>query len=157
RVDLELREDRARHDRAGSDRGQEAVIARSLAVLAIAGCGSSTPSAEVASEEVAFTAGDHKVPGTLVLPAKRPAAPIVLMAGSGTTDRDWNTPLITSKNGSGKLLAEALAKRGYAVLRFDKAAIGANKVAPGSVTLDTYRDEGRAALAFLRTRPEVDA
>lgn len=59
------------------------------------------------------------------------------------------------KNGSGKLLAEALAKRGVVVLRFDKAGVGGNKTSLAGRTFDIYRDEGRAALAYLRTRSEV--
>jgi pimeloyl-ACP methyl ester carboxylesterase len=112
----------------------------------------------VASEAITF-AGTFggSIPGTLV----RPAAPgrwpaIVLMAGSGPTDRDWNSPLMPGKNGSAALLADALARHGVIVLRFDKAGVGANKVALEQITLDTYRDEGRAALAYLRTRAEVD-
>jgi hypothetical protein len=111
-----------------------------------------------ASEDVTFQAGANTVPGTLVrptTPGKHPA--IVLMAGSGPTDRDWNSPLIQTKNGSGKLLAEALAAHGVIALRFDKAAIGANKTPIADLTLDIYVDELRAALALLRARPDVDA
>jgi len=116
----------------------------------------STASLEITSEEVAFTANGNSVPGTLV----RPTAPgkrraLVLMAGSGPTDRDWNSPLMPGKNGSGKLLAEALARRGVIVLRFDKASVAANKTPLANQTFDVYRDEGRAALAYMRTRPEV--
>jgi len=80
-----------------------------------------------------------------------------MMAGSGPTDRNWNSPLLPNTNGSGQLLAEALAKKGAVVLRFDKAGVGANKLATEKITLDTYVDEARAALAFLRSRHEVDA
>jgi pimeloyl-ACP methyl ester carboxylesterase len=109
-----------------------------------------------ASEEVTFDVAGNRVPGTLV----RPTAPgryraVVLMAGSGPTDRDWNSPLLPGKNGSAKLLAEALGKRGVIVLRFDKAGVGGNKTALDGKTFDVYRDEGRAALALLRARADV--
>lgn len=108
---------------------------------------------EIISEDARF--GD--VPGTVVRPTPPGRyAGIVLMAGSGPTDRDWNSPLIAGKNGSGKLLAEALARRGAVVLRFDKAGVGGNHTPIDKITLDTYRDEGRAALALLRARPDVD-
>jgi pimeloyl-ACP methyl ester carboxylesterase len=108
------------------------------------------------SEEVSFTAAGHSVPGTLVrptTPGRHPA--LVLMAGSGPTDRDWNNPLLPGKNGSAKLLAEALARRGVVVLRFDKAGVAGNTAALGTATFDIYRDEGRAALAMLRARTDV--
>jgi len=152
-------------------------VRRLVVVAVLAACGSttkpmSTPvavahvsvtvidpaaSLEIASEEVTFPAGANTVPGTLVRPATGgPYAAVVLMAGSGPTDRDWNSPLIPSKNGSAKLLAEALAKRGLVVLRFDKAMVGANKSSiTGATTFDIYRDEGQGALAYLRTRREV--
>jgi len=149
-----------------------------LAAVALAACGSSSttvapgpakvaaaatltpidvkPSLEVASEEVTFTAGGNQVPGTLVHPTSGgPYAGIILMAGSGPTDRDWNSPLLPSKNGSGKLIAEELAKHGMVVLRFDKAGVGGNKTDLTKATLDVYRDEGQAALALLRTHREV--
>jgi hypothetical protein len=155
------------------------MLQRSLLGLAlVAGCGASPsspsspsgttparpasafdPAAQLptASEDVTFGSGD--VPGTLVHPTAPGKYPgIIFMAGSGPTDRDWNSPLIPAKNGSGKLLAEALAAHGAVVLRFDKAGVGGNKHAvTGDTTFDIYRDEGRAALALLRARPDVDA
>jgi pimeloyl-ACP methyl ester carboxylesterase len=109
------------------------------------------------SEDVTFMNGD--VPGTLVHPTAPGKYPgIILMAGSGPTDRDWNSPLIPAKNGSAKLLAEALAAHGAVVLRFDKAGVGGNKhKLTDGATFDIYREEGRGALAFLRARPDVDA
>ncbi len=112
----------------------------------------------IASEEVVFM--DGNVPGTLVHPTAPGKYPgVILMAGSGPTDRNWNSALLPDgTNGSGKLLAEALAAHGAVVLRFDKAGVGGNKHAlTGDVTFDIYRDEGRAALAALRARPDVDA
>ncbi|HET9987937.1 MAG TPA: alpha/beta fold hydrolase [Kofleriaceae bacterium] len=106
------------------------------------------------AEEIVF--GDH-VPGTLVKPGKAGKFPaIVLFQGSGPTDRDWNSPLITTKNGSGKLLAEELAAHGAVVLRFDKAGVAANTTKLEGQTIDIYVTEARAALAYVRSRPEVD-
>jgi uncharacterized protein len=64
---------------------------------------------------------------------------------------------LPGKNGSAKLLAEALAARGIVVLRFDKTGVGGNTATLENLTFDVYRDEARAALAYLRTRPEVAA
>ena len=113
--------------------------------------------AQIVSEDVSFVAGGRTIPGTLVHPASGKGPGLLLLAGSGPTDRDWNSPLLPGKNGSAKLLAEALAARGMTVLRFDKAYSGRNPGLPiVELTLDTYRDEAAAALDFLRARAEVD-
>jgi len=81
---------------------------------------------------------------------------LVLLAGSGPTDRDWNSPLLQTTNGSGKLLAEALGRRGVIVLRFDKAGSGKNPGPPlADWTIDTYSEEGLAALSHVLSRSDV--
>jgi uncharacterized protein len=112
---------------------------------------------QIVSEDVSFVAGGRTIPGTLVRPASGTGPGLLLLAGSGPSDRDWNNPLLPGKNGSGRQLAEALAARGVTVLRFDKAFSGRNPGLPiTELTLDTYRDEATAALDFLRARAEVD-
>jgi pimeloyl-ACP methyl ester carboxylesterase len=116
-----------------------------------------TPDSAVVSEEVTFAVGSRTVPGTLTRPARGPSPAVLLLAGSGPTDRDWNSPLLKGTNGSAKQLAEALAAQGIASLRFDKAFSGKNQsLAIQDLTLDAYTAEARAALGLLRSRPEVD-
>jgi hypothetical protein len=63
--------------------------------------------------------------GTLQLPQTRSRVPVVLIiSGSGPTDRDGNSPLLRGANNSLKLLAEALAANGIASVRYDKRGIG---------------------------------
>ena len=63
--------------------------------------------------------------GTLERPQSRSAVPVVLIiAGSGPTDRDGNSPLLTGPNNSLKLLAAGLAAQGIASVRYDKRGIG---------------------------------
>jgi len=63
--------------------------------------------------------------GTLELPRSHRRVPVVLIiAGSGPTDRDGNSPMLPGPNNSLKLLAEALAERGIASVRYDKRGIG---------------------------------
>ncbi len=113
--------------------------------------------AQIVSEEVSIPVGDRNVPGTLTRPARGDKLPAVLLhAGSGPTDRDWNNPLIPGTNGSGKLLAEALARRGIASLRFDKIGTGKNKSVPPNLTWDTFLGDASAALERLRSDPHVD-
>ena len=66
--------------------------------------------------------------GTLLTPERNNNLPVVLLiAGSGPTDRNGNNPLMT--NNSLKMLAELLAKNGIASLRYDKRGISASAAA----------------------------
>jgi len=66
--------------------------------------------------------------GTLGLPnGVAPCPVIVIIAGSGPTDRDGNQALM--KNDSLKLLGQALAAKGIAVLRYDKRGISESAAA----------------------------
>lgn len=122
---------------------------------------SASASHEAASEPFSFTIGPQKrvVRGTVVYPKTAGRwTGILLLAGSGPTDRDWNSTLIPTKNGSGALLATELAKHGAVVVRFDKAGSGENAGPPlADWTLDTYRDEAQSALVYLRERRDVRA
>ncbi|RAL22416.1 alpha/beta hydrolase [Lujinxingia litoralis] len=112
---------------------------------------------EVRSEEVSFEAAGTQVHGTLVLPVvERPVAALVLVAGSGPTDRNWESPLLPGENGSARLLAEALAERGVASLRYDKRATGQTAL-PGALSWSDYQEELAGAAAVLAGREEVDA
>ncbi|HZY34671.1 MAG TPA: alpha/beta fold hydrolase [Rhodanobacter sp.] len=63
--------------------------------------------------------------GTLLLPDGAGPWPVaVLIAGSGPTDRDGNTPLLPARVDNLKLLGQALAQRGLASLRYDKRGVG---------------------------------
>lgn len=66
--------------------------------------------------------------GTLDLPmGKGPFPVVVILAGSGPTDRDGNQPQI--KNDSLKLLGQWLAEHGIAAVRYDRRGIGESREA----------------------------
>src|SRR5437867_4819884 len=68
--------------------------------------------------------------GTLELPATKQPIPVALIiAGSGPTDRNGNSPALPGSNNSLKMLAEGLASRGIASLRYDKRGIAASRAA----------------------------
>lgn len=73
--------------------------------------------------EVSTAAG--KLSGTLALPAGEGPWPVVMMiAGSGPTDRDGNSTLLGLGTGFMRQLAHALAAIGIASLRYDKRGVG---------------------------------
>jgi uncharacterized protein len=79
--------------------------------------------------------------GTLEEPVSRSPVPVVvLIAGSGPTDRDGNNPM-GGTNNSLKMLAQQLIARGIAVLRYDKRGVGESaKGSPkeGDLRFETY-------------------
>ncbi len=87
---------------------------------------------------------DGPLRGTIVLPAKD--APIVLIIpGSGPTDRDGNSPLGVNA-APYRLMAEGLAEQGIGSLRVDKRGMFGSQSAmtdANAVTIDDYvRDTG---------------
>jgi uncharacterized protein len=79
------------------------------------------------NEDVVISEPGYRLPSTISLPASDGAAPcVVFFAGSGPTDRDWTSPLLPGKNGSGAQLALALQTRGVGSIRFDKVGSGVN-------------------------------
>jgi pimeloyl-ACP methyl ester carboxylesterase len=110
------------------------------------------PATDVVSQDVTIEMGSRSFGGTLTWRRTGGGATgpgVLLIAGSGPTDRDWNSPALPGTNGSGKLIAEELARRGMLVLRYDKTTSKKNPPPP-DMTYDLFRDEARAALARLR-------
>ncbi len=93
--------------------------------------------------------------GTLVTPAAAPPTPVVLIiAGSGPTDRDGNGPML--KLDIYRKLAAALAERGIASVRYDKRGVAASQAALTSelaIRFDTYVDDAVAWIKKLRADP----
>ena len=98
-----------------------------------------------AAEPIRLDTGTGILYGTLEMPAAKPPYPVVLIiAGSGPTDRDGNSSMLPGKNDSLKMLAEDLATRGIASLRYDKRLIGESKIIglkEEDLRFDTYVDD----------------
>lgn len=104
------------------------------------------------------TADQGTLSGTLTMPDGKAPCPIVLIiAGSGPTDRNGNNPLSTPRNGSSyQQLAAALASQGIASLRYDKRGIGESRgfTKPATATtLDDYTSDAARWLERLQKDP----
>jgi dipeptidyl aminopeptidase/acylaminoacyl peptidase len=112
------------------------------------------------AEDVVVTtpAGLH-LAGTLTRPASRPEArlpAVVLITGSGPQDRDEATPAIRDYRPF-REIADTLSRRGVVVLRLDDRGVGGSDAGPPAATTADFADDVRAAVAWLRARPGIDA
>lgn len=106
------------------------------------------------SEDVTFTNGAVTLAGTLTIPKTISNFPaVVLVVGSGPHDRDEtifeHKPFL--------LLADALSRQGFVVLRYDKRGVGSSTPGTPDDTSVQLAEDAMAALRYLQTRPEVDA
>jgi fermentation-respiration switch protein FrsA (DUF1100 family) len=104
---------------------------------------------------VSLNTGTGELQGTLMLPlhAKKKVPVALLIAGSGPTDRNGNTPLIRGANNSLLYLAQGLAAKGIATLRYDKRGIGKSMGAmkkEADLRFDDYVSDAQGWLAQLR-------
>jgi pimeloyl-ACP methyl ester carboxylesterase len=106
-------------------------------------------------EEVAFAGGanDITLAGTLTLPkGAGPFPAALLIAGSGPQDRDESL----ASHRPFLLIADALTRKGIAVLRYDKRGVGKSTGNPDTATTLDLAADAQAALAFLKSRKEID-
>lgn len=115
------------------------------------------------SSELSWELDGITMYGTLTVPdGEGPFPGVVMVAGSGPTDRDWTSPLLAGDNGSARLLAEELAAAGFASLRYDKRASGPHAQANlpallGRISMQAHLDELTAAVDTLAGLEVVDA
>ena len=84
--------------------------------------------------------------------AKRPPL-VVIIAGSGPTDRDGNSGL-GLRSDLYKQLAVALAKRGVATLRYDKRGVGGSSrdFDPATLVIGDFADDAAAIIGAVYTK-----
>jgi uncharacterized protein len=110
--------------------------------------------AKFTNAEVKVGAAPTFLGGTLSLPKVADKVPgVVLVHGSGPNDRDERLgPNLIFRD-----LAEGLASRGVAVLRYDKRTKAYPEQFTGTSTVrEETIDDAVAAVALLRARPEID-
>jgi uncharacterized protein len=119
---------------------------------------SAPPDAPYTAEHVVVTTpAGHTLAGTLTLPRGVSRAPaVVTISGSGAQDRDEALPTLRGYRPF-RDIADALGRRGIAVLRLDDRGFGESTGDATTATSADFADDVRAALAWLRDRPDVDA
>lgn len=126
-----------------------------LIVLGVSGsCGQALGTGD--SDTVTLHTATGDIEGTLLLPASIPEnenlPAVLIIAGSGPTDRNGNNPMMT--NNSLRLLAEGLAEKGIASVRYDKRAIGRSAAAGGdehALRFDHYINDAEGWLEWIRS------
>ncbi len=93
--------------------------------------------------------------GTLYTPLKQNNATklVILIAGSGPTNRDGNQIGLT--NNSLKLLAESLVNNGIAVYSYDKrifAQMASGKLDEASLSFDNFIDDATAVVLYFKNQ-----
>jgi pimeloyl-ACP methyl ester carboxylesterase len=102
----------------------------------------------------ASAAAGIKLAGTLSIPhGAGPFPAVVLIAGSGPATRDED--VLGHK--VFLVLADALNRRGIAVLRYDKRGVGQSTGDFATASFTDYVVDAEAALRFLKSRPEIAA
>ena len=107
------------------------------------------------SEDVRFPgdSGNITLAGTLTLPNGKKRFPVaILITGSGPQNRDEE--FMTHK--PFLVLADHLTKNGIAVLRYDDRGFGESTGKHGRATSADFANDVRTAIAYLKTRREID-
>lgn len=84
--------------------------------------------------------------------AKGPLPALILIAGSGPTDRDETVAGIPVFG----QIARELVNAGFVVVRYDKRGVGQSGGRAESVTIADYAEDARQVLLWLEKRKEVD-
>jgi pimeloyl-ACP methyl ester carboxylesterase len=105
-------------------------------------------------EDFRIPANGFSLAGTISKPlgATGKLAVVILIGGSGPTDRDENVfgiPIFGQ-------IADALANAGFIVLRYDKRGVGQSGGRAEAARLEQFADDARAAVKAMSERKDVD-
>jgi len=105
-------------------------------------------------ESVTIPATGFNLAGTITKPANAttPLPALILIGGSGPTDRDETVAGIPVFG----QLARDLVANGFIVVRYDKRGVGQSGGRAESVTIADYAEDARSVLVWLEKRKDVD-
>jgi fermentation-respiration switch protein FrsA (DUF1100 family) len=112
----------------------------------------------VNAQEVSIAVNGGKLFGTLEIPRTEKKVDVVLIiAGSGPTDRDGNSYILKGKGDMYKSFAEMLSSKGIASLRYDKRLVGKSvKTKEADLTFDAYINDAIECIKFLKNDGRFD-
>ena len=102
----------------------------------------------------------HMLGGTFTKPVSAPRsgkfAVVISITGSGPQDRDEYIGVVPRGYRLFRQIADTLGKRGIAMLRMDDRGYGESGGDFAAATSRDFANDVRAAIAYLRTRPDID-
>ena len=108
------------------------------------------------AEEVSvFDAENKELKGSLNIAKGNSSLAVLILSGSGPTDRNGNTLGAPGKNNCLKYLSDILNEEGMTTLRVDKRGVGASSSAAmkeSELRFDTYVEDAKAWIGFLESR-----
>lgn len=111
------------------------------------------------SENVKMSIDNCELSGSLEIPdSKKPTSIVIIVPGSGPTDRNGNNPLGVNSNAY-KLLADQLLKNGIASLRYDKRGIGSSDnggISEDHLTFDAMIDDLAGWINYVKSRNQFN-
>lgn len=104
------------------------------------------------STELEIPVEDSKIYGTLENPESSDF--VLIISGSGPTDRNGNSSMLNGDNNSLKYLAEELSKQGFATFRYDKRMVAKSKGFKGedSTLFIDFVDDAVKVVEFVRSK-----
>ncbi|CAM3110172.1 alpha/beta hydrolase [Pseudomonas floridensis] len=127
-------------------------------ILTLCASVASAATPNVVQRPMSVDTGNGKLYGTLLMPRSDKPVPVVLIiAGSGPTDRDGNNPE-GGRNDSMKRLAVVLATHNIASVRYDKRGVAASKaVTPDErdLSVERYVADVQLWVRAIRANPRL--
>ena len=114
----------------------------------------------IKEKEVNIPTEGGSLAGTLTIPEgiEGPVKGVILVAGSGPTDRDGNNPLIPAEINTLKEIAHYLSSKGIVTLRYDKRGIkgSSDLIKGGTPSFDKYKIDVINAVKYFKELSSVD-